>query len=379
MEAEAGYRAILQRNPTDGDALNFLGMLRCQAGDLQDAVGLLRSAVVALPGNAHGWVNLANALILTGDTQEARAALTKATELAPDLAIAWFNLGVCLGRCRLPLDGAAALHKALTLQPGYIPAYQSLAIVYYRLGDYAQAAQVYREWLAQDPENATARHMLAAMSGEQAPTRADHRYIRETFDDFASSFDESLRLLDYRAPRLIAAALTEAIGPTDRLDVLDAGCGTGLCGALVRPIARRLVGVDLSSGMVERAGQRNLYDELVVEELCRFMHSRSESFDVVLSADTLVYFGSLEEPLAAARACLRSGGTMAFTLERLDPTESVTDYRLEPHGRYSHSEAYVRSTVARAGFGTIKVEPGVLRRELGTSVNGHVVVCRVDA
>ena len=29
-----------------------------------------------------------------------------------------------------------------------------------------------------------------------------------------------------------------------QLDVLDAGCGTGLCGPLLAPYARRLVGVD---------------------------------------------------------------------------------------------------------------------------------------
>ena len=38
------------------------------------------------------------------------------------------------------------------------------------------------------------------------------------------------------------------------LDVLDAGCGTGLCGPLVAPYARRLVGVDLSERMLARAG-----------------------------------------------------------------------------------------------------------------------------
>ena len=36
------------------------------------------------------------------------------------------------------------------------------------------------------------------------------------------------------------------------LDVLDAGCGTGLCGPLVAPYARRLVGVDLSEAMLAR-------------------------------------------------------------------------------------------------------------------------------
>ena len=38
----------------------------------------------------------------------------------------------------------------------------------------------------------------------------------------------------------------------DVLDVLDLGCGTGLCGPLLRPYARALAGVDLSPQMLER-------------------------------------------------------------------------------------------------------------------------------
>ena len=38
--------------------------------------------------------------------------------------------------------------------------------------------------------------------------------------------------------------------------MLDAGCGTGLCGPLIAPHARRLVGVDLSGQMLAHARER---------------------------------------------------------------------------------------------------------------------------
>ena len=41
--------------------------------------------------------------------------------------------------------------------------------------------------------------------------------------------------------------------PGRPLDVLDLGCGTGLMGAEIHPLARTLVGVDLSSQMLENA------------------------------------------------------------------------------------------------------------------------------
>ena len=53
--------------------------------------------------------------------------------------------------------------------------------------------------------------------------------------------------------------------------MLDAGCGTGLCGPLIAPYARRLVGVDLSERMLAQARARDVYDELVKGELTAYL------------------------------------------------------------------------------------------------------------
>jgi predicted TPR repeat methyltransferase len=380
VDAEAAYRRILRNQPDNPDALNFLGMLRCQTGDPAEAVELLRRSVEAEPSNPHAWLNLGNVLVILGKHDEARAAFTRTTELAPDLAMAWFNLGVCLGRCKQPLEAASALHRALKIEPGHLPAYESLGLVLHRLGNYAEAAEVFKEWLAHDPGNPFARHMLAATSGAGAPPKAADEYVRQLFDDFAANFDENLASLQYRAPHLIAERLGREAHGKVPLHILDAGCGTGLCGPLVRSLAGTLVGVDLSAGMIEKARARGGYDELVVEELCAFMTSRGGAFDAVISADTLVYFGALEEPLRGARSCLRGGGLLVFSVEHWDPGEDSgprePGYRLETHGRYSHAEGYVRGALEAAGFGEISIERGVLRRERGSDVLGLIVLAR---
>lgn len=381
-DAETAYRRLLQHHPSDPDALNFLGMLQCQIGQPAEAAVFLRRSVAADPSNPHAWLNLGNALVILKRDEEARTAFLKATELAPDLAMAWFNLGVCLGRCKQPLEAASALHRALKIEPGHIPAYESLAVVLHRLGNYAEAAEVFREWLAHDPDNPMARHMLAATTGGAAPSRASDGYVRTLFDDFAAHFDENLASLQYQAPQVIAERLGREASGNASLDILDAGCGTGLCGPLVRSLARTLVGVDLSAAMIEKARSRGGYDELIVAELCTFMSSRSGAFDVVVSADTLVYFGALEEPLRCARSCLRGEGLLIFTVERRGPAQDSdaheSSYRLETHGRYSHSEAYVRAALETAGFGVISVENGVLRRERGSDVMGLIVLARAS-
>ena len=85
--------------------------------------------------------------------------------------------------------------------------------------------------------------MHAACTGHDVPARASNGFVERTFDGFAASFESKLERLSYRAPALVAAMIEEAgVERAKRLDVLDAGCGTGLCGPLLAPYARRLVG-----------------------------------------------------------------------------------------------------------------------------------------
>jgi predicted TPR repeat methyltransferase len=127
--------------------------------------------------------------------------------------------------------------------------------------------------------------------------------------------------------------------------------------------------------MVERARGRQCYDELVVEELSAFMRSRARAFDAIVSADTLVYFGALEEPLSAAHGALREDGLLVFTVEAL-PSAASEKYRLEAHGRYAHSERYLRDALAAAGFTATTFEPATLREESGEPVSGAVITAR---
>lgn len=196
------------------------------------------------------------------------------------------------------------------------------------------------------------------------------------FDRFAESFDEQLLTnLEYRAPQILADALIDRLGaPEAALDILDAGCGTGLCGPLIRPHARRLVGVDLSGGMIGKAASRGGYDELVVAELTAYLQTHPETWDVVLSADTMIYFGDLQAVLSAAFAALRPGGWLAFTVEALDgdgPLVSLTS-----SGRFRHTRRHVEQVIHASGFGDATIATAVLRRELGEPVAGLVVLAR---
>ncbi len=208
--------------------------------------------------------------------------------------------------------------------------------------------------------------------------RASDDYVRQSFDTFAASFESKLAKLAYRAPALVSAMLDDAgLDASRSLDVLDAGCGTGLCGPLIAPYARRLIGVDLSGGMLAQAKEKNIYDELLQTELTEYLRGRPDAFDVIVSADTLVYFGSLEGVAAAAAGALRPGGLFIFTLEH-GVGESAPDYHLLTHGRYAHARPYVERVLASCGF-AVEIGQAELRLESGVPVAGLVVRARKAA
>src|ERR1700687_4724967 len=82
-EAEALYLSLLQKQPNNGDALHFLGMLRMHQGRRPAAIELVQRSLKVLPNNPHAWNNLGNLLLADGQDDAAQEAYIRATNLAP--------------------------------------------------------------------------------------------------------------------------------------------------------------------------------------------------------------------------------------------------------------------------------------------------------
>ncbi|MGZ9005279.1 MAG: tetratricopeptide repeat protein [Burkholderiales bacterium] len=413
-EAEELYRRILEVEPRQPDALNFLGIVLLHRGRTDAAIELVQQSIAVDPVNPGRYNNLGNILLAAERVDEAVEAYRKAIALAPDHADAYNNLGIILRAQRRFEESVEAYQRAIAIDPSHVEAYNNygnllsatgdvagaircyskaltlrphdenakkfIAMAYAALGELDSAAAIYRKWLEEEPNHPGVKHLLAACSGEDVPPRAADTYIENTFDAFSTRFDAKLARLEYRAPELVFEAFRHAL-PDARRDIaaLDAGCGTGLCGPLVAPYVSRLHGVDLSSGMLEQARARAVYHELVKAELTQYLQSVSAAYDLIVSADTLVYFGALEDVVQAASGALRAGGLLIFTVEKAEDSEAPSGHRLNPHGRYSHTRGYVEQTLRTAGLTALSIDDGVLRQERGEPVQGLVVTARAGA
>ena len=364
-------RAILLA-PDYADAYNNLGNVFKETNQLKPALQAYLQVVELLPGHADAWNNLGVILRAQGQYEQADKAYAHALSLNPTLVAAWQNRGNLLVRMNRFDEAITAFVRVLELRPQDMAAFDALGRTLYRFGKVDQAIQVYEKWLRADPANSVAQHMLAACSGAASPSRASDDYVRSIFDVFAVSFDQVLDQLGYRAPALIGELLDRNLKPPDAsLVIVDAGCGTGLCADFLRPRAKQLIGVDLSPGMLTKARARNTYDQLIEAELTSWLASQHPVFDLIVSADTLCYFGSLETVFMHAQSAMKPGGFLAFTVELSEGCER--GYQLNPNGRYSHTERYVREGLSATGLKLLAIEQVDLRRELGQVVRGQLV------
>jgi predicted TPR repeat methyltransferase len=241
-----------------------------------------------------------------------------------------------------------------------------------RSGNVETARRHAREWAAAYPDNSVAQHMAAAAMGEGAPSRADDAYVRETFDRFSADFEKVLGGLEYRAPQLLEAAIAARIGDRRGLSILDAGCGTGLCAPLLKPRAEKLIGVDLSGGMLAKAEGRG-YDALHEAELGAFLRGTPDRYDLTVAADVFCYFGDLAPLLADLAPRMTQGALLAFTVERIDGEAPAGGYRLNPTGRYAHAGSYLQNVLAQHGFTELQMQEDAARVEMGVPVPCYVV------
>jgi predicted TPR repeat methyltransferase len=330
-------------------------------GRAGEAARDLRARLAAGRGGLLARLTLVKALLASGDISEALEEAREAVSLNPNVAPAVLGLGEALLAAEYLPTAIAELQRALRLDPDLARARELLAAAWLKAGEADKALQALRE--LDEPPAA----MIAAAEAIKTAARSDPGYVRHLFDQFSADYDaRMIGQLAYAAPQILSDLAAMVMPGRAQLSILDLGCGTGLAGAVFKPLAARLEGVDLSPAMIAKARARHIYDRLDVADLETALAAPGPAYDLILAADTLVYLGDLATVFASVPARLGPDGFFLFTVEKAQDE----GFELGPKRRWRHSEAYLRTLAGQSGLQVAGLVAAAPRQEAGEPVEG---------
>ncbi|HSC65768.1 MAG TPA: methyltransferase domain-containing protein [Caldimonas sp.] len=357
----------------------FAALGRQQAGAFAEAERLYRQSLECVPGRASTLINLAAVQLRLNRPGDALQSADGALAAERDSVDALLHRATALAQLGRPHDALATFRRLLVIEPRHAAAWSGCGTVLREAGELVAAAHAFREALRHGGEDTDepldAFYLASVEAGATAPTAPPRAYVAGLFDGYADDFESHVvGQLHYQAHRRLVERLLAAAGASTRFEsALDLGCGTGLCGPIVRPLTARLTGVDLSSRMLNRARALAVYDRLVHADIVEFLAANEERFDLVVAADVFIYVGDLTRVFALLERAM-THGVFGFTVEALD--DDSADLRLLPSLRYAHSRASLVRLAAQHGLEVAVLERAPVREEQGEPVHGLYVVLR---
>ena len=155
-EAEGIYRAILQRDPRNLEALRLLALVAMHFEHYGQAVQLLKRAVDIGPDYLAAWIDLSRAQLEKLDLAAALASIERAAALAPRSANVQVHLANVLARSGRHEDAAAGYRRAAELNPGSPFPWLGLGNTLKTIGRQAEAIDAYRRATVLRPDHSEA-------------------------------------------------------------------------------------------------------------------------------------------------------------------------------------------------------------------------------
>ena len=275
-------------------------------------------------------------------------------------------------------EEAIALYtELLSQEPDNTDFLHDRLLAYINTAQTPLAQQDAERLVALAPDNETFTYYASMLNGE-TPATQPASVVTRLFDTSAAQFDQHLvGNLQYTLPQDVAQWIFDWY-PDKKVDVLDLGCGTGLLGASLGPLKGVIVGVDLSTKMIEKAAQRGVYAQFnQVNALDALQATPDSHYDVITALDVLIYVGDLTTVIPNAHRILTPGGRFVFSCEAAP--KKVKTFALkttQATQRFVHQQDHVNKLLKATGFTQIQIETRALRLEAGEPVQGFVVTAQ---
>jgi tetratricopeptide (TPR) repeat protein len=165
-EAEAAYRAIVEREPLNAGATHLLGFILATTARHAEGLALLDRSIALAPGNAAFLDNRAQVLMQHGRDDEACRDLEAATAADPRSLPAWMHLSQAQRRLGRREAALASVARALALDADHVAARYHEALLLLEAGDWAAAEASLRRVLQREPRNVPALNNLGIVLRE---------------------------------------------------------------------------------------------------------------------------------------------------------------------------------------------------------------------
>ena len=373
-KAEKYYEQLLEKYPEHEHGLyNYANLLQ-NFNEYKKAIIIYEKLLAINDKFTKVWNNLGRSHQNVGDFEKAFQCYEKQIETEPNNAESYNNLGTIFLFLNNNKNAKSNFKKALDINPKHIAAYKNLSQIAMHENDFKLAKHYLNKALSLDANDITAKYLLQAISGENI-TKPPDNYISELFDQYANSFDEHLlNKLYYMVPDKIISLIQNNIDIVNIKSVLDLGCGTGL---MLEKLSNyfsfnRTVGVDISQNMLNFAESKNLYDELLQAEICKYLEINEDKFDLIIAADVLPYMGDLNNIFSGIKKSLNNNGFFVFSVE--NNTLLDDDYVLTKKGRFTHNINYIKNLATTHNLYVKDTKYHSLRKDGNYTVPG-ISVC----
>lgn len=334
-EAEYHFSNLVEDYPNIVEAIVNLGVIALKRNQGQDAITYFTNALCLNPKHIFARHNIAATFIHYDRFENALVHYRLLLEQIPKDVECLYHAGLCemaLGHLE---EAQTYFKRVLEENPEHIAALTNIAAIYHRLEKRTKAYTYLEKAIAIAPEDTNIQHMLDAFGGGkvEAPTRPP--YALHLFNNYASFYEGHMQnTLHYALPEYLQARI-DTLPQFEH--VLDLGCGTGLIGRVIAPIAKHITGIDIAPKMIEEAHKKNIYQELIIGDISDFLAKTNAQYDCITAMDVFPYIGDLEPIFKSMTQKLETHGYILFSTE----INAFSTWKLETTGRFSHAPQYI--------------------------------------
>lgn len=335
--AEESFEKLQDLRPWDADVICNLAVIYWKQKKLKHALSYFKFNIKNHPQHLPTKINLASLYVEYQHVSQAIHIYNELVYLHPEHIEFRFNLAACLQKNH-HLD-AALFHYQILLQKNtqHFDAIYNLACIYWQQQN-LKAARFYWEAAQKIKNSPHIQFILESLIHHQDNFLHHQAYVTELFEQYAGHYDHDLKHhLKYQIPNFLSHYLKNKHFHR----VLEIGCGTGLTGRVIKNACTYLIGVDLSPKMLEKAQQKNCYDELHHGDAIEFLEKYAQEFDSLFALDVSPYIRHFEKIFSFPTL-----QELIFSIE----ISATAPYEFQANGRISYHPAFIQTQAFAQGY-----------------------------